>query len=141
MTMQDNKRTSGVTTATSERPSQQMAAPVLTFRLTKEVEQLHGEGAWRSSDRNTKALVHHSHLRVLLTTLKAGARINEHQADGPITIHTLNGKLRLHVGTETHDIAAGEILILDRALAHDVEALEDSSFLLTVVWPEDKRST
>ena len=26
---------------------------------------------------------------------------------------------------------------LERALPHDVEALEDSAFLLTIPWPED----
>jgi hypothetical protein len=35
------------------------------------------------------------------------------------------------------DLPAGHMLALERALPHDVEALEDSAFLLTITWPED----
>lgn len=34
-------------------------------------------------------------------------------------------------------LPAGHMLALERALPHDVEALEDSAFLLTIAWPED----
>ena len=29
----------------------------------------------------------------------------------------------------------GDLLMLDREVAHDVEALTDSAFLLTIAWP------
>ena len=32
---------------------------------------------------------------------------------------------------------AGHMLALERAIPHDVEALEDSAFLLTIAWPDD----
>jgi hypothetical protein len=35
----------------------------------------------------------------------------------------------------TFDLPAGSLLALDRGLPHDVEALEDSAFLLTIAWP------
>jgi hypothetical protein len=35
------------------------------------------------------------------------------------------------------DLPAGHMLALERGLPHDVEALEDSAFLLTIAWPED----
>ena len=35
------------------------------------------------------------------------------------------------------DLPAGHMLALERALRHDVEALEDSAFLLAIAWPED----
>ncbi len=31
---------------------------------------------------------------------------------------------------------AGQLLVLDRSVPHDVDALEDSAFLLTIAWPE-----
>jgi hypothetical protein len=36
----------------------------------------------------------------------------------------------------TIDLPAGHVLVLDRGIYHDVEALVDSSFLLTIAWPQ-----
>jgi hypothetical protein len=33
-------------------------------------------------------------------------------------------------------LPAGRMLVLDRSLPHDVVAIEDSAFLLTIAWPE-----
>ena len=43
----------------------------------------------------------------------------------------------MHVQDKVIDLPAGHMLVLERALPHDVEALEDSAFLLTIAWPED----
>ncbi len=48
----------------------------------------------------------------------------------------LTGKLRLHLPDQTVELPAGRLLTLERALPHDVEALEESSFLLTISWPK-----
>jgi len=42
----------------------------------------------------------------------------------------------MHVEDKVFDLPAGHLLALDRALPHDVKALEDSAFLLTIAWPE-----
>ena len=34
------------------------------------------------------------------------------------------------------DLTQGDLLTLERCLEHDVEALEESAFLLTIAWPE-----
>jgi quercetin dioxygenase-like cupin family protein len=35
----------------------------------------------------------------------------------------------------TFDLPAGSLLALDQGIPHDVEALEESAFLLTIAWP------
>jgi hypothetical protein len=35
----------------------------------------------------------------------------------------------------TFDLPTGRLLALDHGLPHDVEALEESAFLLTIAWP------
>jgi quercetin dioxygenase-like cupin family protein len=64
--------------------------------------------------------------------LKPGARLEKHEAQAPITIHALEGRLRVRVASETVELTAGEILTLDGGLAHDLEALDESAILLTV---------
>jgi len=112
-----------------------LTGPVLRFDLTAETEQLGHEGAWKRTSRNAKTLVKYPDLRVVLIAMQAGTRMEGHKADGSISIQGLTGKLRLHLPGQSVELPAGRLLTLERALPHDVEALEDSSFLLTISWP------
>ncbi len=122
----------GETTGTSERAPQQLAAPVLAFDLTHEVAQLHGQAAWQHGDRNAKTLVKESDFRIVLIALRVGARMEEHRAAGRISVQTLTGYLRLHACGETVDLSVGQLVSLERDVPHDVEAVEESAFLLTI---------
>ena len=52
-------------------------------------------------------------------------------------MQTIAGHIRMHVESKALDLPADHLLVLERAIAHDVEALEDSAFLLTIAWLED----
>ena len=120
---------------THRRPDAgEMAAPLLEFDLAGELEQLRREPEW-SSGQNAKTLVKHDDLRVVLIALRAGARIPDHRTDGRISIHTVRGLVRVRAQDQVRDLPVGTLLALDQALAHDVEALEDSAILLTIAWP------
>lgn len=73
--------------------------------------------------------------RVVLTALRPGAWVEQHAAAGRLTIQALHGCLRLHLGGKTVDLASGQVLALERQVPHDVEALDESAFLLTLAWP------
>lgn len=116
---------------------QSMAAPYLEFDITRELEQLQREPGW-TSGQNAKTLAKYEDLRIVLTALKAHARIPGHQTEGRISIHTVAGHLKVRAQGRTFDLPAGRLLALDQAVPHDVEALEDSAFLLTIAWPARK---
>jgi quercetin dioxygenase-like cupin family protein len=113
-----------------------LESPVLLFDLNAEIARLRSENAWQGG-RNSKTLVKHSDFRVVLTVLKSNARLHEHKAAGRISVQAIAGHIRMHVQEKAIDLPAGHMLALERALPHDVEALEDSAFLLTIAWPED----
>ena len=122
----------------AERAVGPLNAPSLRFDLEDEVRTLWHEDASRSG-RNAKTLVKQEDLRIVLTVLSAGRRIQEHQAAGRISIQAVEGHMRLRIGDEPAaeliDLPAGCLIALDRGVRHDVEALTDSAFLLTVAWP------
>lgn len=113
---------------------QPMVAPFLEFDLTRELEQLYREPEW-TTGQNAKTLVKYDDFRIVLTTLRAHARIAGHRNEGRISIHTVHGHIRMRALGRTFDLPAGSFLALDQGLSHDVEALEDSAFLLTIAWP------
>jgi quercetin dioxygenase-like cupin family protein len=111
-----------------------MDSSFLEFDLTRELEQLDRE-AQGTSDQNAKTLVKYDDFRIVLIALRANARMPGHHAEGRISVQTLRGHIRIRALQRTFDLPAGSLLALDRDLAHDVEALEDSALLLTIAWP------
>lgn len=110
--------------------------PMLAFDLGAEIKRLREENAWQGG-RNSKTLVKNEDYRIVLTVLQSGALLHEHRASGRISVQTVSGHIQMHVGDKIIDLPAGHLLSLGRAVPHDVRALEDSAFLLTLVWPEE----
>lgn len=114
-----------------------LSAPLLEFDLKAEMKQLRQEAPWRDTGRNAKTLVKHPDFRIVLIVMKAKTHMREHKAAGRISVQTLTGNVRLHLPAKSVAVAAGHLLALDRAMPHDVEALNQSAFLLTISWPEE----
>lgn len=113
-----------------------LGSPILTFDLNAEIKQLREENAWQGG-RNSKTLVKNQDFRIVLTVLQSNAVLHEHKAAGRISVQALSGHIQMHVQDEVFDLRAGHLLALARALPHDVMALEESAFLLTIAWPEE----
>ena len=116
-----------------------MTGPFLEFDLNRELQQLRQEDTW-STGRNSKTLVKFADFRVVLMALKAGMRVEEHHAEGRISIQSIAGHISMRASGRTFDLPAGSLLALDRTTVHDVQALEDSAILLTIAWPEEIKS-
>lgn len=109
-----------------------------TLDLAREIAALRAEPSWQGG-HNAKTLVKRDDLRVVLVALKPEGRMDRHQAPGPITIHALEGRLHVQVEQRKVELGPGQVLFVDAALPHDVEALGESAFLLTIAWPKDQR--
>lgn len=113
-----------------------LSTPLLQFDIGEESAQQRQEDSWlRGTGRSSKTLVKHPDLRIVLISMKANTRMHEHKATARISLQTIAGHVRLHLPERTVDLPAGHLLVLDQCLPHDVEALEDSAFLLTLSWP------
>jgi quercetin dioxygenase-like cupin family protein len=111
-----------------------MASPFLEFDLTAEVERLRLESTWHAG-QNSRTLIKYDDFRVVLTAIRSGTRISEHRTDGRISVHLLSGHLRLNAVGRALDLRPGSLVALDQGEPHDLEALDDSTFLLTIAWP------
>lgn len=118
------------------RAPEPTTGPSLTFDLAYQIHGLRQEHYWQSG-RNSKTLAKYDDFRIVLTAIQANTTIHEHQSAGRISVQTVEGHLRMHAGGKQFDLPAGRVLVLDRAMPHDVVAIEDSAFLLTIAWPEE----
>lgn len=93
-------------------------------------------GAGWQAGRNSRTLSKHPDLRILLTALKAHAYVHEHYAAGSVAVQTIEGHLRMHIPGRTFDLKPGDMIVLEPAVPHDIEALTNSTYLLTIAWHE-----
>jgi len=104
------------------------------FDLAREIAEAEQKKPWQSG-HHAKTLFKKHDFRVVLIALENGAHIKEHHADGTISVHVLKGKLRFNVVGKAHELGAGSLFTLAASIRHDVEAVGDAAFLLTISWP------
>lgn len=106
------------------------------FDFGVEAEALRREPTWLEKGHNARTLVKHPDLRLVLIALCTGAGLHESRTDNRISVQTLSGYVRLHLDLEDTmvDLPAGRVLVLDKGIAHDLIALEESIILLSVSW-------
>ena len=107
-------------------------ASVVQFDLSVELTGLRRGQQYENGAPSGHTLLKAPDLRIVLLALKAGGRMEEHSASGPCSIHVIAGSLRVHVNEGEFDLGPGGLLTIGSAVRHDVEAREDSSFLLTI---------
>lgn len=115
--------------ARADRP---VEVPLQCLRFGEQLERLRQEPTWRTSGRNAITLVKEPALRVVLMLLGKGTTISEHQAAGPLTFHVLSGSVTFRAGGRAERLGSGELVVLEAAVAHEVEALDESACLLTL---------
>jgi len=120
------------TSGSAQRPPQRLDLPTSSFDLLNEQEQLRRGESYRGGDRNAKTLLKEHGLSVVLSVMRSGARLQEHKTAGPISVQTLAGHIRLHLLQDTIDLTVGHVVMLDGNISHDIEAMEESTFLLTI---------
>lgn len=115
-----------------------LAATSLKFNLEEEIRQLQAEPRWQAG-HTAKTIAKYPDFRVVLVVMKAGAQLARHRTAGRISIQACRGSMRVLFSgafeSETVDMTAGDLFMLDREVEHDLEAVTDCAFLLTIAWP------
>jgi quercetin dioxygenase-like cupin family protein len=106
------------------------AGGMITVKIADEIARLKSTLEWNSRDRHAISLVKDAALNVLLMVLKKGSRLHEHRTKGPITVQVISGSIRFSADEDRRTISAGEMVGLDRDIAHSLEAMEESALIL-----------
>ena len=104
------------------------------FDLNHEIADAANKKPWPAG-QYAKTLFKKHDFRVVLINMERGAHMKEHHADGTISVQVVKGKVRMNVGGKPYELAAGNLFTLGASIRHDVEAVDDSAFLLTISWP------
>ena len=113
----------------SERP---LHGPLQRFNLGIVVGRLKEEGAWQRGQRNSITLRKGGGMNVVLLVMRAGDRLEEHAAPGPLSLSVREGRIRFVAGEEVVEAESDTLLTCDAWVRHTVEALSDAVCLLTI---------
>jgi quercetin dioxygenase-like cupin family protein len=114
-----------------------MIDKIAQFDLPSEIADAEQKKPWPSG-LYSKTLFKKHDLRVVLISMQSDARMKEHHTDGTLSLHVLKGEIRVSVNGKPHDLSTGTLFTLAASIRHDVEARNDSVFLLTISWPSNK---
>ncbi|CAN5609174.1 hypothetical protein BH24ACT18_BH24ACT18_00070 [soil metagenome] len=120
--------------SSGQRPGsdRSLSGPVQGFDLDEELARLRGEKEWQEGRRNAITLRKGGGLSVVLLAMKAGDRLEEHAAPGPISWVVREGRVRFVAEGETVEAGPESVLTCDAGVRHSVEALSDAVCLLNV---------
>ena len=94
-------------------------------------------GAALSSSK-TMTLAKTADMELIRLVLPAGKDIASHKVAGEITVQCLEGRVALTAAGKTQDLAAGQSLCLAAGEPHALQAIEESSVLVTILLPKHK---
>ncbi|HEX6136028.1 MAG TPA: cupin domain-containing protein [Casimicrobiaceae bacterium] len=85
------------------------------------------------SEADSQTLIRTHHLEVFRYALPAGKAVQQHAAAGLMVVQCLEGTVAFTALGRTQTLASGDMLYLADGEPHSLEALEDSSLLLTIL--------
>ena len=119
--------------ATYNRPmgDRVIDAPYVFTDIPTFIKQLKGEDAWEKNDRNGITVFKTNHLTLVVTVLHKGARLEENEIDGLVTIQVIEGTVTVTTPDGDFDLHEKQLVNLHHCQQHSIEAREDSALLIT----------
>ena len=129
----------GSTSGTDSRGSRPLIEDLMVFSLPAEIDALREEAPYQGGDRNSATLAKEVDFRVLLTVLRSGASLDEHDGDARASIQLLEGTAGLTVGSaEEAQLEEADVAVIDAGRSWLLRATSDCALLLTLAWPREK---
>lgn len=103
-----------------------------TLDIAAALEQLRAEEHPAVHGHRQVTLFHRPPLTLVLFAFDADGLLPDHTAQGLVSIQVIDGAIAVQAAGADHILEAGQILLLDPAVAHSVRVGQPSAMLLTV---------
>jgi quercetin dioxygenase-like cupin family protein len=113
-------------------PTERFAGPEHVYDLAAACEHLRAEATPARQGHRQSTLLKHSTGTMSVFCFDAKAGLAEHEAKGYVTIQVLRGHLQVKTGTQTHELSAGQVLVMSPGVRHALLAIDAVDLLLIV---------
>lgn len=109
-----------------------LADPIRQLDLVPEALRLRQDETLRREGHTARTLIKNGGLRIVLVEMREGSRLGWHRTTSRISIQVIAGAVSVLVPGTHHLVSAGQLLAIEGEIPHQVEALDHSTFLLTL---------
>lgn len=113
-------------------PEARFASPQLMIDLGAVAERLRGEPGTGERGHRQETLYRGQGVTIALFAFDRFTHLPEHKAYGVVSMQALRGHLKITVEDQTHELQAGQMLVLAPGIRHAVAAEDESELLVTV---------
>ncbi len=106
--------------------------PFSIFDLKESLKDLKAEPPLDREGRNAIILHKEPAFKVLLVAVRRGCSFPPHKTAAPMMLHVIEGALSVNSSLNDARLRAGELLTIHSGVVHEIRAVEDASFLLTL---------
>lgn len=112
----------------------ELSVPVILKNVWYEIEKLKNAPSWQlTTGHSSETLAKYPDFTLVLVLMKATTVMSKHHVAGRTSMYMIQGRIEVHLFEgQTIHLSAGEILMIDQGLTHDVQALEECALLLTI---------
>ncbi|MFS8083033.1 MAG: cupin domain-containing protein [Ginsengibacter sp.] len=107
-------------------------APLVRMNIPEFIDQLKSEQPWKTGDKNAMTIYKNDSMRIVLIALHKDAVLKKHTAEGNISVQVIEGEIKFNTDADSVTLEKGGMVSLHNGLAHSVEAVKESVFLLTL---------
>ncbi len=107
-------------------------APLVHIDLPEFIKQLKQEPTWETSTQNSISIYKSTDLTIILIGMHPGGEMKKHTAKGNITVQVIEGFINFTTDTQNVALNKGQMIALHANIPHNVSAVSESFFLLTM---------
>ncbi|MDB4961194.1 MAG: hypothetical protein JWP01_1193 [Myxococcales bacterium] len=108
----------------------------VSFDLTALAQEMRQEDSYLREGHTARTLAREADLRVVLIVMKTDSMMAAHTANETASVQVIAGRVQIKLPERREEVSAGELLLIERGIKHDVVASSDSVFVLTLGWTE-----
>lgn len=113
-------------------PGERFAALEHQLDLPQLAAQLRKEPLPAHRGHRQMTIYHHEPMAVVLFVFEQDGELKDHQANGVVTIHLIEGAVQVTTSAQTYDLSPASIIALAPGVRHSLLAKQPSVVLLTV---------
>ena len=115
-----------------DHPSERMKEAVRVVDFDARFRELLDEDHDSTRGHRQVTITHGDGLTQVLFHFEEGSELRDHQVNGGVSIHVLEGALDIDATGEAYSLEGGQMMTLSRGVTHAVHARRESKMLLTV---------
>lgn len=113
--------------------SKSLTASLMAFDLPILIERMKHAPTWTIEELHAEVLLKSPARQIVLTALRAGTEIESYQSDHSVTIHVIEGKIKIHTRNGCLTLGQGKMMLIKEKMKYNLTTGEDTVLLLTIV--------